>query len=234
MGMATVDVFPLGINDQVIDVRDGQGVAVVGDGSRYARSRYDRWVKPVFDGVAGAVLLLLVLPVLFVTAVVIRCSLGRGVFYVQERVGRNGRTFRMYKFRTMRHDRRCRAVGYDGPDRRVCHKRDDDPRHTRVGGFLRRTSLDELPQVLNVLRGDMSLVGPRPELVDVVKRYEPWQHARHCVKPGITGYWQIKARDRLASEGVQLDIEYLGRRSFRTDCSILVRTVPSLLRGTGR
>ena len=198
-------------------------------------SRYDRLVKPAVDIALAALALAVLLPLFLVVALSIRLTLGPGVFYVQDRVGRGGRRFRMYKFRTMRHDRRRECTGkYGGADRRVCHKRADDPRHTALGRFLRRCSLDELPQLLNVVRGEMSLVGPRPELVPVVERYQRWQHARHVVKPGLTGLWQITARDRLASEGVALDLEYVQHESFRTDCRIIARTIPALFRGPGR
>jgi len=100
----------------------------------------------------------------------------------------------IYKFRTMRPDRRQAVLPYSGPDRRVCHETDNDPRHTPLGRFLRKYSLDELPQLWNVLVGDMSLVGPRPELVEVVERYESWQRERHRVKPGLTGLWQVTCR----------------------------------------
>jgi lipopolysaccharide/colanic/teichoic acid biosynthesis glycosyltransferase len=204
----------------------------------YEPSRYDRWVKPAIDLVAAAVLVLLTLPLLVAVAAAVRIKLGPGVIYRQQRIGRDGRTFTMYKFRTMLPDRRRGGAegGLDvGTDRRTCHKRADDPRHTPFGRLLRRSSLDELPQLWNVLKGDMSLVGPRPELVEVVGRYEPWQHARHQVKPGITGYWQISDRaGGLAYEGVHLDIAYLRDRSFATDCSVLLRTIPVTLRRTGR
>ena len=161
-------------------------------------------------------------------------SLGRGVIYRQERIGRGCRPFTMYKFRTMGHDRRLAQVPFTGVDRRTCHKRDDDPRHTTLGRFLRRSRLDELPQLWNMIRGQMSLVGPRPELVHIVDRYEPWQHERHRVKPGLTGLWQVSDRaNGLACEGVDLDIAYVQRLSFWTDCGVLLRTVPVVVRRSG-
>ena len=204
---------------------------------------YTAYVKPVVDAVGALVLLLVALPVMVLVAVAIRLKLGPGVVYRQWRIGQHGQPFTIYKFRTMRPDRRQSRLfdgsdGLDcfgGPDRRVCHKRDDDPRHTALGRFLRRWSLDELPQLYNVLRGDMSLVGPRPELPEVVIRYEAWQHQRHQVKPGITGFWQIGDRPSgLAHEGVLLDINYLHSISFRTDCGVMLRTLPTFLRRTGR
>ena len=198
-------------------------------------SRYERVVKPVMDRIAGVILALIALPILVAVGLAIRIKLGKGVLYKQRRVGRAGVAFTMYKFRTMTPDRRHSVRPYAGPDRRVCHKRDDDPRHTPLGRFLRRSSLDELPQLWNVVRGDMSLVGPRPELPHIVERYEAWQHERHQVKPGITGFWQLSGRaGGLAYEGVELDIDYLRALSFRTDLGVLLRTVPVAISRTGR
>jgi lipopolysaccharide/colanic/teichoic acid biosynthesis glycosyltransferase len=200
-----------------------------------ARGAYCRVVKPVFDALAGFVLLMLFLPVLLLVALMVRLKLGKHVLYRQQRIGRDGRPFVMYKFRTMQPDRRQAARPFEGSDRRVSHKRDDDPRHTPVGRFLRRSSLDELPQLWNVVMGHMSLVGPRPELPQVVAEYQPWQHERHQVKPGLTGFWQVSERaGGLAHEGVHLDIDYLRRLSLWTDIGVLLRTVPVTLRRTGR
>ena len=195
----------------------------------------ERYVKPALDRFAGVILGVVALPLFLCIALAVRLKLGKGVIYKQRRVGRHGIPFTMYKFRTMAPDRRTAARPYDGPDRRVCHKRDDDPRHTRFGLLLRKSSLDELPQLWNVIRGEMSLVGPRPELPQVVARYEPWQHERHQVKPGITGFWQLSGRaGGLAYEGVELDIDYLRALSFVTDVVVLLKTVPVAISKTGR
>jgi lipopolysaccharide/colanic/teichoic acid biosynthesis glycosyltransferase len=151
----------------------------------------------------------------------------------QPRIGREGRTFQMLKFRTMKPDRRrWQDPNYRGPERRVTHKSPDDPRHTPLGRKLRKTSLDELPQLLNVLSGDMSLIGPRPELVDIVAQYRGWQHARHAVKPGITGLWQVTERPNggLMHEYTELDLDYIANLSFRSDLEIVVKTPFSVLR----
>jgi lipopolysaccharide/colanic/teichoic acid biosynthesis glycosyltransferase len=210
--------------------------STTGDASSLAPSTlYARFGKRAVDIFAGVVFGLLAVPLMMAVALSVRMSMGAGVIYKQRRVGRGGKAFTMLKFRTMSADRRKASLPFDGEDRRVCHKRDDDPRHTSVGRFLRRASLDELPQIWNVLKGDMSLVGPRPELVDIVDRYAPWQHDRHQVKPGLTGFWQISERaGGLAHEGVEYDIDYLRRLSFTTDCTVLLRTVPVTLRRTGR
>ncbi|HUR23440.1 MAG TPA: sugar transferase [Acidimicrobiales bacterium] len=196
---------------------------------------YERYGKPALDRFAGLILCVVAIPIFLFIAAAVRIKLGKGVIYKQRRVGRHGVPFTMYKFRSMAPDRRSEAQPYDGPDRRVCHKRDDDPRHTRFGLLLRKSSLDELPQLWNVIRGEMSLVGPRPELPQVVARYEPWQHERHQVKPGITGFWQLSGRaGGLAYEGVELDIDYLRALSFGTDLVVLLRTVPVAISKTGR
>jgi lipopolysaccharide/colanic/teichoic acid biosynthesis glycosyltransferase len=196
---------------------------------------YDRAVKPVLDVLGGLVLSMLLLPLILLVALLVRVKLGKGVIYRQTRVGRNGRPFVMYKFRSMEHDRRRNQQPFEGRDRRTCHKRDDDPRHTPCGRFLRRASFDELPQLWNVIKGDMSLVGPRPELPHIVAHYQPWQHRRHDVKPGLTGFWQVSDRaGGLAYESVGLDLDYIRRMSLRTDLAVLLRTIPVTLRRTGR
>jgi lipopolysaccharide/colanic/teichoic acid biosynthesis glycosyltransferase len=193
---------------------------------------YERIVKPAFDRLVALVLLLVFSPLMLAVALAVRLNLGSGVLFRQRRIGYGGREFTVLKFRTMRFDRRAELARWIGPDRRVCHKRDDDPRHTKVGRVLRKLSLDELPQLVNVLRGEMSLVGPRPELPTVVARYAPWQHARHLVRPGMTGLWQVteRASGALMCESTEPDIEYVRRISLATDVSILARTVPALLK----
>ncbi len=198
------------------------------------RGWYLRLGKPVLDRVGAVILGVVTLPIAAIVALVIRVTLGSSVLYVQERVGQHGRRFRMYKFRTMRVDRRRQQRPFPGADRRVRHKTPEDPRHTTVGRFLRRSSLDELPQLWNVALGHMSLVGPRPELPSVVAEYGPWQHARHIFKPGITGLWQISTRNigdgSLMCEHTEVDLEYLRVVSLRTDLAILCRTL-GVLRG---
>jgi lipopolysaccharide/colanic/teichoic acid biosynthesis glycosyltransferase len=190
---------------------------------------YLQVVKPAVDRIMALAALVVAAPFMAVIALAIRLTMGRGVVFVQTRVGKDGRPFVMYKFRTMRPDRRRHSLTVP-VDRRKTHKHPNDPRLTAVGRFLRKWSLDELPQFLNVARGDMSLVGPRPEMVDIVDRYEPWQDRRHAVKPGLTGLWQISDRgDLLMHECVERDIEYIKRLSWRTDLSILLRTPAAML-----
>jgi exopolysaccharide biosynthesis polyprenyl glycosylphosphotransferase len=193
-------------------------------------------LKRTIDVVLATLLLILCIPFALGIALAIKLGSPGPILFSQDRVGRYGHRFRMYKFRTMRPDRRRLNVGPPPgqPERRVAHKTQHDPRVTRVGKILRRTSLDELPQLINVLRGDMSLVGPRPELPSIVANYEPWQHARHAVLPGITGWWQIK-RDgtRLMHEATELDIYYVAHWSIALDLLILWRTIAHVLRGVG-
>ena len=144
--------------------------------------------------------------------------------------------FRVTKFRTMQPDRRSDEPPlpqsdrpFNGEDRRIIHKSEDDPRLTGLGRFLRKWSLDELPQLFNVLAGQMSLVGPRPEMVAIVDRYEPWQHQRHVVKPGVTGLWQVSARSETKMhEATQIDISYIEHISFASDVKILLKTIPAV------
>jgi lipopolysaccharide/colanic/teichoic acid biosynthesis glycosyltransferase len=191
---------------------------------------YVRWGKPLLDRVVGSLALLAAMPLLGLVAVAVRLHLGRPVLLRQTRIGHHGRPFVLYKFRTMHPDRRIAHHPHPGPNRRRVHKHPDDPRHTPLGRLLRRYSLDELPQLLNVARGQMSLVGPRPELPQIVERYQPWQHARHSVKPGLSGLWQVTERGNgLMHQHTEIDLRYVAKVSFRGDLAILARTIPTLL-----
>jgi lipopolysaccharide/colanic/teichoic acid biosynthesis glycosyltransferase len=191
---------------------------------------YGSHVKPVLDRVLGALLLVALSPLIAAVAAVIAVRLGRPILFTQERAGLGGASFRMFKFRTMLLDRRSGQLPFAGPDRRLTHKSSDDPRHVPIGRWLRKWSLDELPQLINVVRGEMSLVGPRPELMHVVHRYEPWQHLRHQVKPGLTGLWQVSQRgDGLMHENTEIDLDYVRHVSLGFDLTILLRTIPAAL-----
>jgi lipopolysaccharide/colanic/teichoic acid biosynthesis glycosyltransferase len=192
--------------------------------------------KRAIDIVAASVLLLLLLPILLVISLAVILDSGTPVLFRQTRVGRGGKPFEMLKFRTMRSDRRRRSAGppVGMSERRLRHKSIRDPRVTRLGRFLRRACLDELPQLWNVLRGEMSLVGPRPELPSIVDAYQPWQHLRHLVAPGITGWWQInRCEDRLMHESTELDIYYVRHHSVLLDLRILARTLSAVIEGRG-
>ncbi len=200
---------------------------------------FDEWklfLKRLIDIVVSAGLLILSAPLFVVIAIAIKLDSEGPVFYVQERCGLNGRIFRMFKFRSM-------VVGADKMKEQLrlfnemsgpVFKMKDDPRVTRVGRWLRKTSLDELPQLINVLKGDMSLVGPRPPLPEEVAQYERWQIRRLSVKPGITCIWQISGRNEIDfDEWVRLDLYYIDHWSLSLDLKILIRTIPAVISGRG-
>lgn len=194
--------------------------------------------KRTFDIVFSLIALIILLPVLALIAVVIKLETRGPALFKQRRVGLGGEEFTLYKFRSMQHncsDSRHREymekfISSRGDDslraKDGSFKMDDDPRVTRAGRILRKTSLDELPQLINVLKGEMSLVGPRPAIMYEVERYEPWQMERLAVKPGITGLWQVTGRSGMDFyEMVKLDLEYIESRSFFLDLRILVKTI---------
>ncbi|MFV0523911.1 MAG: sugar transferase [Acidimicrobiales bacterium] len=192
------------------------------------RGWYARWAKRPLDLVLAVIALVLFAPVMLAVALLIPVVLGPGgVIYRQERVGRNGQTFEIYKFRSMLRDRRVsNSLTYIGPERRTAHKSVDDPRHRPFGRFIRSTSIDELPQLFNVLRGQMSMVGPRPELTAVARAEGYADHPRHLTRPGITGAFQVsplRSTSRISS-GLGLDIDYVSEIRFRTDAKILLQT----------
>lgn len=194
-------------------------------------------VKRAFDFVVSLLLIGLFSPVLLLIALLILATSGRPVLFIQERLGLNKRIFRLYKFRTMVTDAEQRQAALeaineaDGP----VFKIKDDPRITLVGHFLRKTSLDELPQLFNVLKGEMSLVGPRPLPVRDYKGFnQDWHRRRFSVKPGITCLWQVKGRSSLSfDQWMNLDIFYIDHWSLWLDFKILVLTVPEMLWGSG-
>lgn len=185
------------------------------------RRNYDI-AKRLLDFIGATVAFVLTLPLQLAVAAAIVVNSGRPVLFAQERPGRNGRVFRLYKFRSMR------PVATE--DGRV----EDAVRLTPFGRWLRSTSLDELPSLWNVLRGDMSFVGPRPLLVEYLPRYSSVQARRHEVRPGITGLAQVSGRNSLDwDERLRIDVEYVDRRSLRLDAVILARTVGTVLRREG-
>lgn len=176
-------------------------------------------LKRMFDIVVAAIGLVLLGPVLLVVALLVAMRLGRPVLFIQRRPGLHGAIFPIWKFRTM-----TNAVDHDG------NLLPDELRLTRFGRFLRRSSLDELPELVNVLKGEMSLVGPRPMLVEYLPLYSAEQARRHDVRPGITGLAQISGRNAIAwEEKFALDVWYVDNRSFRLDLAILTRTVLKVL-----
>lgn len=195
-----------------------------------------RAVKRVLDIVLSAAALLVLSPVLLVIAASIRLD-GGPVLFAQTRVGRWGREFKMFKFRSMRPDAEQRLAALLATNQHavgVTFKIKNDPRITRIGGFLRRYSLDELPQFYNVLIGDMSLVGPRPPVPREVALYSLADRRRLAVKPGITCIWQISGRAEIDFPGqVSLDVRYIESSGLWEDLRILVRTIPAVLFGSG-
>jgi len=196
-----------------------------------------RLVKRAFDVLLSLTALLLLSPVLVLIAALIKLSDGGPIFFVQRRVGLRGQTFRMLKFRSMVvHAERLR------PKLQLCNESNGpvfkmrrDPRVTAIGRFIRRYSLDELPQLLNILRGDMSVVGPRPSLPSEVLSYQQWQYRRFAVRPGLTCFWQVSPDRYQVSfdEWMQLDLRYVDEWNLRLDAELILRTFRVVLGGTG-
>lgn len=195
-------------------------------------------LKRAIDVVVTALALLLLSPGMVVVYVAIRVSSRGGGLFRQVRVGADRKPFVMYKFRTMRDG--CeeglhreyvgQLLAGEAPAHGGLYKLEGDPRVTRIGSWLRRSSIDELPQLVNILRGEMSLVGPRPVLPWEVEMFPEWALSRFTVRPGLTGLWQVSGRNRLTMlEALQLDTEYVARRSLLLDLTILVKTVPAVL-----
>jgi exopolysaccharide biosynthesis polyprenyl glycosylphosphotransferase len=236
----------LGVDYQIsLDLlRFGQAPLRIGDLDgfptlAYARAPTDSMslsMKRLFDMAVGAAVLALLSPVLLAVAVAIRFDSPGPVFFRQRRVGLNGRGFTMYKFRSMFIDAEARLEALkahnemDGP----VFKMRNDPRITRVGRFLRKTSLDEFPQFINVLSGQMSVVGPRPPLPGEVRQYKPWQRRRLSMKPGITCIWQVSGRNDIDFDHwMELDLEYIDHWSLWRDFEICLKTIPAVLSARG-
>ena len=193
---------------------------------------FPRAVKRAFDVVAATVLLVVLSPLLLLTVILIKLDSKGPVIFRQLRIGENCEPFHVYKFRSMVADAeaRLKEVVVETEDGQLIHKVKDDPRVTRVGRILRRTSIDELPQLFNVIKGEMSLVGPRPELPFLVERYEPWQRKRFAVPPGMTGWWQITGRsDHPMHLHVEDDLFYIQNYSLLLDLQILWKTIGAVL-----
>ena len=185
--------------------------------------------KRAFDLIFGVALLLVATPIILIAAAAIRIESKGSPFFVQTRLGKNGRPFKIVKLRGMFKDARIRFPSYyDYSNKRdldFCFHHEDDPRVTRAGNFIRKTSIDELPNLWNVVRGDMSLVGPRPEIPEVMALYGPYRGEYLSVKPGVTCLSKCTGRDRLTKqETIEYDLDYMRRRSFKLDLQILWRT----------
>ena len=216
-----------------VSVADTHRISLI---SAVPTGAYVSWGKRLLDLGISLAALVIVLPFVPFIALAIRFDSPGPLLYRSVRLGHGGRPFVFYKFRSM-------VVGAHESARYVRHLNElegpvfkiaRDPRVTRVGRFLRRTSIDELPQLWNVLRGDMTLVGPRPPIPEEVEAYEPWQRLRLEVKPGITCLWQVSGRSKLGfAEWMRLDIQYIQTMSLRSDLKILLRTIPAVLSREG-
>lgn len=204
-------------------------------GLTHAERRKDL-IKRSVDVMASLLLIIAFAPLMALVALVIRFESPGPILFRQKRIGRGGRPFTMYKFRTM-------GVGAEAEQERLSHlnerkgpafKVPRDPRHTRVGRWVRRMSLDELPNLINVLKGEMSLVGPRPPLPKEVECYQDWHKRRLQVMPGITGLWQVSGRSKLSfDEQCRLDLFYIEHWSLWLDFWIMLRTIPAVLLAKG-
>lgn len=205
-------------------------------GAQAGIERRQDLIKRVMDLLGSVILILFLLPLMGLVALVIRLESPGPVFFRQKRVGRGGRPFTIFKFRTM-------CVGAEEEQQRVSHlnervgpvfKVQRDPRHTRVGRWVRRMSIDELPNLINVVNGEMSLVGPRPPLPSEVECYQEWHKRRLDAMPGMTGLWQVSGRGDLSfDEQCKLDLYYIEHWSPRLDLQILLQTIPAVLLARG-
>jgi exopolysaccharide biosynthesis polyprenyl glycosylphosphotransferase len=231
----SMDANFLGLSVARADVQDFEGWSVLSFSSTPTNG--DALViKRMIDLIGSAVALLLLSPLFLLTALAIKLEDRGPVFFTQQRCGLFGRTFPMYKFRSMVVDAEARKAELEhhnemgGPVFKMAR----DPRITRVGAFIRKTSIDEFPQFWNVLRGEMSLVGPRPPIPGEVARYERWQMRRLSMKPGLTCIWQVSGRNHVDFETwMKLDLQYIDNWSLFLDLKLIVRTVPAVLLGSG-
>jgi exopolysaccharide biosynthesis polyprenyl glycosylphosphotransferase len=227
------DYFHLALHKAAVD--EFAGIPML-DLRAPALNDYQRLVKRLFDLAVGTILQILVLPIMIAIAIAIKIDSRGPILFKQRRVGENGRLFWMYKFRSMvmDADQQLEKFIKRDSDGNIIHKTPDDPRITRLGRFLRRTSLDELPQLFNVLKGDMSLVGPRPEMPLLVEQYKPWQRRRFAIPQGITGWWQVNGRSNKPMHlHTEDDLYYVQNYSLLLDLQILIKTAWVVLRGKG-
>jgi exopolysaccharide biosynthesis polyprenyl glycosylphosphotransferase len=217
------------------DIEDFAGIPML-DLRASAIDDYQRLIKRTFDIFFGLFALIPALPLMALSALLVLLEDGSPVLFRQQRVGENGRLFEMLKFRTMvRNAEQLQGqVEKRDADGNLIHKAKDDPRVTRVGRLLRRLSLDELPQLFNILAGTMSWVGPRPEMPYLVEKYQPWQRKRFAVPPGLTGWWQVNGRsDKPMHLHTEDDLYYIQNYSIWLDLQIIVRTIWVVLVGRG-
>jgi exopolysaccharide biosynthesis polyprenyl glycosylphosphotransferase len=218
-----------------IDIDTIEGIPLIGIKSA-GISPWQYTLKRGMDISIAGLILLLGSPIWLLTALAIKLDSRGPILFKQERLGYQGLPFMLYKFRSM-HNRAERAMAGLRPQNQISgpmFKLKDDPRRTHVGKLIRKTSIDEIPQLLNVLKGDMSLVGPRPPLGSEVAQYEEWEKGRLEVRPGMTGLWQVRGRSELDfDEMVLLDLYYIENWSLRLDIQILLQTIPAVLFSRG-
>jgi exopolysaccharide biosynthesis polyprenyl glycosylphosphotransferase len=194
-------------------------------------------LKRAVDISASLLGLLVLSPLFLIVGVLIKRDSKGSIFFKQKRVGLNGVTFNMWKFRSMVNDAESERAALESRNEMasgILFKMKSDPRITRVGSFIRKTSIDELPQLFNVLRGDMSLVGPRPPLVSEVRGYKRSDCRRLEAIPGLTCHWQVSGRSNIPFEQqVELDVDYIRNQSFWLDCVLIIKTIPAVLLGRG-
>ncbi len=229
------DLFELSLDR--VNIHDLNGLPLISVRDAGIRG-WNYALKRASDVVLASLALMIGIWPMAIIALLIRLDSPGPILYGQRRVGKSGEPFTFYKFRSMYVDadrdkeRLLTSASYSGD--RVLFKMKDDPRRTRIGRWLRRTSLDELPNVFNVLRGEMSIVGPRPHLPQEVAQYEPWQRQRLAITPGITCLWQVNGRSNLTfDEQVQFDLYYAEHWSLWLDIKIILRTIPAVLTGRG-
>ena len=197
------------------------------------KSNFYEIIKRLFDIICSLISIIILSPVFILISILIKIEDPKGkILFSQDRCGKNGKTFKMYKFRSMVHNAEelledlQKMNEMSGP----VFKIKEDPRITRVGKFIRKTSLDELPQIINILNGDMSFVGPRPPLVNEVKQYNEYQIQRLLVKPGLTCIWQVSGRNNIDfDEWIDLDLKYIKERNLMLDLTLILKTIPALL-----
>jgi len=228
--------LPVDMSSSVVPARNGAHRPLRPNEGLLGATRLERTLKRAVDVVLGLGAIAILAPLLLTTATLIKLTSRGPVLHVQERVGEQGRRIRFVKFRTMRlgaHHEKDELLGdneCDGP----IFKMREDPRVTWIGRLLRRFSIDELPQLFLVIKGDLSLVGPRPPLPEEVLHYGDWEHQRLLVKPGITCVWQVSGRSDLDFDTwVAMDIEYIRRWSPLLDVAILAKTIPAVLSTRG-
>lgn len=227
------DLFELSLSR--VDIDEVNGIPLIGL-REVSISRTSWLIKRAVDTAVAAIMLVFSAPLMLMAAIAIKLESPGPAVFTQVRVGQGGRPFTVYKFRSMRlgEEEELPALAAQSEAGKILFKMRQDPRHTSVGRFLRRSSIDELPQLYNVLRGEMSLVGPRPAIPSEVDQYEDWHRKRLEVPPGMTGLWQVMGRSEIPfEEMVMLDIYYIENWSLGLDFRILLRTIPTVLSGRG-